>query len=97
MNSKWLEMISLGGGLVVALFGAFMSIRQRQREDKNNEAKAGVDAVAQSKMVQDIAIDLQNTYLQRVQDNVSLLEAELIRTKRRLSEALGEKEIHHET
>jgi len=96
MNGKWLELISLGGGLVVALFGVFMSIRQRQREDKANEAKAGVDAVAQSKMVQDIAIDLQNTYLQRVQDNVSLLEAELIRTKRRLAEVLGEKEIQHD-
>lgn len=96
MNGNLVEYISVGSGLVIALVGAFTSIRSRKREDKIAEDKAGLEAVQTSKMVQDIAIQTQNTYLQRVQDNVALLEAELVRTKRRLQECLGQKGIEME-
>ena len=91
-----IETVTLGGGLIVALFGVWTSIRSRQRDDKKAEAAAGIEAVQNSKLVQDIAINLQDTYLQRVQANVELLETELARTKKRLAEALAEKGIQHD-
>lgn len=96
MNIKSLiDLIALGSGLIGAMLGAYSSIRKRQKEDRKNEAildneifQHRIDAVNQSKMVQDIAIELERTYLEKVKENVGLLEEELSRTKHLLAEII---------
>lgn len=82
-----IELVVLVATGLISVYGALASIRNRKNEVKAVEAKTGLDEKQQSKLAQDIAIDVESNYRERIGDfrkDVALLRGELEATRREL-------------
>lgn len=71
-----IELVTLLGGVITAVYGSISSIRQRRAADAELAAVAGAPVVSHARAVTDIA-GLDPSYLAQVSSNMTTLENKL--------------------